>query len=247
MKPRHANAHLVRGARTDAGEPCTSTPCTGGKRRSAALRRAAVTGSFVALFAVAAVGSAAGADEPHAGAATAAAQAAPGGMSPVEVEREAESIARSIMSPFCPGRTVSACPNAGPWRDDIRKWVAEGVDALEIKRRLAERVPEHNLMGVPKNRLGWVLPVGLGIGAVGSLIFLLRYLVGPKGPPGPGASAGKPGAPGKPAAAEPTGDDVAGDEVAAAAPRGKGGKAPARANGEDWDARLDEELETLEQ
>lgn len=256
MKPRHANAHRVRAARIDTGEPCASTPYGGGKQRSTALRRAAVTGSFVALFAVAAVGSAAGADEPHAGAATAAAQAAPGGMSPVEVEREAEAIARSIMSPFCPGRTVSACPNAGPWRDDIRKWVAEGVDALEIKRRLAERVPEHNLMGVPKNRLGWVLPVGLGIGALGSLIFLLRYLVGPKGPPGPGASAGKPGAgksgAGKPAPAEPAASDDVDGEVAAGAPaaRGKaakGGAVPARANGEDWDKRLDDELETLEQ
>src|SRR5688572_27271063 len=55
-----------------------------------------------------------------------------------ELERQAESIGRSIMSPFCPGRTVSACPNAGPWREDIRRWLTEGVDAIEIKRRLAE-------------------------------------------------------------------------------------------------------------
>src|SRR5215510_2608112 len=81
-------------------------------------------------------------------------------LSEEERDREAESIARSIMSPFCPGRTVSSCPNAGPWREDIRHWVGQGVSAEEIRRRLHERVPEHNLMGVPPNRLGWLLPVG---------------------------------------------------------------------------------------
>jgi hypothetical protein len=132
------------------------------------------------------------------------------------------------MSPFCPGRTVSACPNAGPWREDIRKWVIEGVDAEEIKRRLSERVPEHNLMGVPKNRLGWVLPVGLGVAAIGILIFLLRYLVSPK------------------AAAT----SAARTEAAAPPAQAKASASPAatvRANGEDYDARLEQELDTFEQ
>lgn len=231
MKPRHANAHhQARGARP-------------GTLRGAALRRAAVTGSFVALLAVAAGSRVAHADgeEPHAGAALAAAQAEPRGndMAPAEVERQAEAIARSIMSPFCPGRTVSACPNAGPWRDEIRKWVGEGVEPLEIKRRLAERVPEHNLAGVPKNRLGWVLPVGLGIGALGTLVFLLRYLVGPK-------ASGASKAPTKPAA--PSGEpDAEAAAPAAVAARAKGSPAASKANGEDWDARLEEELETLDQ
>jgi hypothetical protein len=123
---------------------------------------------------------------------------------------------------------VSACPNAGPWREEIRKWVAEGVDSEEIKRRLGERVPDHNLAGVPKNRLGWVLPVGLGVGAIGILIFLLRYLVSPKAgsPSTPRAEAAAPA----PAQAKPTTS-----------------AATSRANGEDYDARLDQELETLEQ
>jgi hypothetical protein len=226
MKPRPANVHQqVRGAYP-------------GTLRSAALRRAAATGSFVAMLAAAAVsGGVARADgeEPHAGAATAAAQAAPGGMSPEEIEREAEAIARSIMSPFCPGRTVSACPNAGPWRDEIRKWVAEGVDPLEIKQRLGERVPEHNLAGVPKNRLGWVLPVGLGIGAIASLIFLLRFLIGAKT-----SDASTPKASG----ADPLAEKTAPDDVGTKA---KGAAAGSKANGEDWDARLEEELETLDQ
>lgn len=163
--------------------------------------------------------------------------AAASALSPEEIERQAEAISRSIMSPFCPGRTVSACPNAGPWREDIRKWVAEGVSADEIKQRLGERVPDHNLMGVPKNRLGWVLPVGLGIGAIGILVFLLRYLVSPKAAgaaPAAGAARDEAAAP---AAAAP----------AAAAAKGKASPSPSRANGEDYDARLEQELETLEQ
>ncbi len=161
--------------------------------------------------------------------ATPAAAAAAAALPEAERERQAEAIARSIMSPFCPGRTVSACPNAGPWRDDIRKWVGEGLDATEIKRRLAERVPEHNLAGVPKNRLGWVLPVGLGIGALGFLVFLLRYLIGSRGSSSPTLDV------------EPT---------LGTAARGKGKNAsPAggKTSPDDMDARLDQELETFEQ
>ena len=142
-------------------------------------------------------------------------------LSEQESERQAEAISRSIMSPFCPGRTVSSCPNAQPWREDIRKWVREGVDSEEIKRRLAERVPKHDLAGVPKNPLGWVMPVGLGVGALASLIFLLRYLIIPRR------------------------NDSAGDaEEATLAPAA--GAPPAKGSAEDWDTRLDQELETLE-
>jgi cytochrome c-type biogenesis protein CcmH/NrfF len=135
-------------------------------------------------------------------------------LSDEEYEREAESIARSVMSPFCEGRTVSACPVAGPWREDIRKWVKEGVSAEDIRARLAERVPKHNLMGVPPNRLGWLLPVGAGVIAIGGLVLILRRLIRPA-PAQPTPAAG----------AEPT---------------------VAQRTNEDYDARLEEELETLE-
>jgi cytochrome c-type biogenesis protein CcmH/NrfF len=161
------------------------------------------------------------------------------GMSEAERDRQAEAISRSIMSPFCPGRTVSSCPNAGPWRDDIRKWVGEGVDAAEIKRRLTERMPEHDLAGIPKNRLGWVLPVGLTIGALGLLVFLLRYLVSPRSKEGDVGEAG----PGKAGAA-------AGEKRGALDenPAVDGAAVPPVPNksGKDWDAQLDRELDTLD-
>jgi cytochrome c-type biogenesis protein CcmH/NrfF len=140
-------------------------------------------------------------------------------LSEQERDREAESISRSIMSPFCPGRTVSSCPNAGPWRDDIRKWVGEGVPADEIRNRLEARFPQHNLTGVPPNRLGWLLPAGAAILAIGALVLALRYLLKP-----PKVSK----------------QEAAARAAAAAAPP------PSKASNAEYDARLDEELETLD-
>lgn len=193
-------------------------------RRVADYRQLAVAGWFAVGLGLGA--ATLGAFDPALARADEATPAAASALPPAEIERQAEAISRSIMSPFCPGRTVSACPNAGPWRDEIRKWVAEGVDSQEIKRRLGERVPEHNLTGVPKNRLGWVLPVGLGIGAIGILVFLLRYLVSPR-----------------------SGGTTRSEQLAQA----KDAKATATAtpaasrSGDDYDARLEQELDTLEQ
>ena len=163
------------------------------------------------------------------------------GVFDAEVERQAESISRSIMSPFCPGRTVSACPNAGPWREDIRKWVGEGVDASEIKRRLAERVPEHNLAGVPKNRLGWILPVGCGVGAIATLVLLLRRLVSSPRPTNAPSKAPKKRDSVKSKGPAPDAKDAkAKSETEAAEP------APAAGKSKDWDAQLDRELESMD-
>jgi cytochrome c-type biogenesis protein CcmH/NrfF len=141
-------------------------------------------------------------------------------LSDAEVERQAESLSRSIMSPFCPGRTVSACPspNAHAWRDDIRKWVREGVSADEIRSRLAAREPEHNLLGAPPNRLGWALPIGLGLLSLAVLVLALRYLMRARPAPAPKkGDAQKESVP-------PPGEDR-----------------------EDWDAKLKQELDALEQ
>jgi len=153
------------------------------------------------------------------------------GLTEAEINRRADVIASSIMSPFCPGRTVESCPHAEEWRADIRTWVAQGVDAEEIKRRLHERVPAHDLFGVPANGVGWPLPVGIGLGAAGFLVFLLRYLVGKK----PGANAAATGSSG----AQPK-------EPRGGVPRpgpAEGGKSSGK---DDLDSRLEDELETLD-
>lgn len=146
------------------------------------------------------------------------AAAAESALSDAEVERRAEALSRSVMSPFCPGRTVSACPspNAQAWREDIRRWVREGVSADEIRQRLAARAPEHNLSGAPLKRLGWALPVGVGLLSIVALWLALRYLLRSQ----PAAAGAK-----KPdESAPPPADDR-----------------------EDWDAKLKQELDALEQ
>jgi cytochrome c-type biogenesis protein CcmH/NrfF len=214
---RFYQADSLRGMTTQNEDAARLGANLGRTRGATLVRRLAGALLALALFGPAmSAGVSAAADvKPSAAEVSAAAH-----LSDEESERQAEAISRSIMSPFCTGRTVSSCPNAQPWRDDIRKWVKEGVSADEIKRRLAERIPQHDLMGIPKNRLGWVLPVGLGLGALGTLIFLLRYLVKPRG----------------------TDLKLEGTEGASSAAAG-GGKPVA----DDYDARLDQELETLEQ
>lgn len=114
--------------------------------------------------------------------ATAAAEVTPTGMSIVERDRQAEALSQSMMSPFCPGRTLSACPSpkAAGWRADIRVWVGEGVSAEEIRRRLAARIPQHDLFGIPKTPLGWLLPIALVLAALTLLVGLLRVLIKPR-------------------------------------------------------------------
>jgi cytochrome c-type biogenesis protein CcmH/NrfF len=89
---------------------------------------------------------------------------APGATAQADGEAEArrvQSLTRSIMSPFCPGKTVAACPspNAQAWREDIRVWVAQGESNDQILQRLQARAPEFDLAGRPGGAWGWGLPL----------------------------------------------------------------------------------------
>lgn len=90
--------------------------------------------------------------------------------------RRAEAIANSLMSPFCPGRTLSGCPspNATVWRSDIRQWVDEGLNADEIAARLSKRAPDFNLHGSPETPLGGWIAVFLGLIALAVLAGVFR-------------------------------------------------------------------------
>lgn len=95
------------------------------------------------------------------------------------MERRVQDIIRSTMSPFCPGRTLDSCPSprAADWRDDVRRWVAEGVSTQEIRDRLGERAPEVDLTGAPSTALDAVLPVLVTVVAILLLALLLRALL----------------------------------------------------------------------
>lgn len=86
--------------------------------------------------------------------------------------RRATRIARTTQSPFCPGKTLDACPSpsATEWRADIRVWVEQGVPDREIRERLQTRVPQVTLDGEPMGESSWWLP--LFVGAVATAVLL---------------------------------------------------------------------------
>lgn len=101
--------------------------------------------------------------------------------------REASAILGDTWSPFCPGRTLSSCTSgkAAEWREDVRRWLAEGRTREEILARLQARVPDFTLETVPETggtRYGpWVLG-GLFLVALAGLgLFHARKGVGPAG------------------------------------------------------------------
>jgi len=91
-----------------------------------------------------------------------------------KTEAAAFDIAQRTMSPFCPGRTLADCPSdkAAAWRQDIRRMLAEGRSAAEIRRELNQR-SGLNLTGTPESSIGWMLPVGLLVGAGGILALVI--------------------------------------------------------------------------
>lgn len=97
-----------------------------------------------------------------------------------EQARRAAEIYKTTMSPFCPGRTVDACPSpyATEWREDIRKWVNEGVSTEEIRRRLKART-DQDLTGAPSTAMDGVMPFAATALSLVVLGFLLRLLIKP--------------------------------------------------------------------
>jgi cytochrome c-type biogenesis protein CcmH/NrfF len=97
-----------------------------------------------------------------------------------EAARRAQGLEDRVMSPFCPGKTIKACPSpkAGEWRNDIRQWAAEGLSNDQIEQRLRERVPGFDLSGRPPEMLGGWFPLVLGLGAIGALFLILRKTTG---------------------------------------------------------------------
>jgi cytochrome c-type biogenesis protein CcmH/NrfF len=85
----------------------------------------------------------------------------PGQADELSDARRARSLADELMSPFCPGRTLSDCPgpNAAAVREEIRTWVAQGRSNGEIRAQLEERYGDQ-LAGEPQSAWGRALPLG---------------------------------------------------------------------------------------
>lgn len=104
----------------------------------------------------------------------------------VEQARRNQSLMGSIMSPFCPGKTIESCPSprAEAWRRDISAWVREGASGEEIRTRLQARVPGFDLSGRPGVSWDWALPVGaLALASVWLLVMVMRFRKNPGAQP----------------------------------------------------------------
>jgi cytochrome c-type biogenesis protein CcmH/NrfF len=104
--------------------------------------------------------------------------ALPAGGDELANSRRARGLADELMSPFCPGRTLSDCPspNASAVREEIRAWVGEGRSDAEIRERLRDRFGD-SLAGEPQSAWGRVLPIA-AIAGVGLLFAVgLRRVV----------------------------------------------------------------------
>ena len=84
-----------------------------------------------------------------------------------EVDKNSAQFFDSIMSPYCPGMTLSACPSddARLLRDEIREKLQQGISEEQIKGDLKTRFG--NLSGGPSGG-----PLG-GMAYLGILVFFV--------------------------------------------------------------------------
>jgi cytochrome c-type biogenesis protein CcmH/NrfF len=95
-----------------------------------------------------------------------------------DVGARVSNLGRSLMSPFCPGRTLQSCPSpeAARWLDDIHAWAAQGRSDDEIVQLLRARVPEFDLDGQPPAATGWFLGL-VPVGATSLLLIVAAWRV----------------------------------------------------------------------
>lgn len=94
-----------------------------------------------------------------------------------EVGRRAHALARDLMSPYCPGRTLADCPSpdAAAVREEIRTRMRAGENAAEVRSDLEARFGDA-VRGVPRSALGWGIPALLVAGGGVLVVVALRRL-----------------------------------------------------------------------
>ena len=99
------------------------------------------------------------------------------------VNREAREIFETVLSPYCPGRTISNCPSpqAEDLRASIKEQLASGASSDEVKEELYA-VFGDELRTIPRARgfglLAWIVP-GLGfLGGAWAITIWMRRTKG---------------------------------------------------------------------
>lgn len=97
-----------------------------------------------------------------------------------QLNRDAREIFETVLSPYCPGRTISNCPSpqADELRDNIRLQLAGGESPEEVKENLYT-VFGDELRTIPRasgfGLLAWVVPgVAFVLGAWAIMVWIHR-------------------------------------------------------------------------
>ena len=98
--------------------------------------------------------------------------------------RQANELSRDLMSPFCPGRTLADCssPDAAAVREEIRDALKQGDSPEQIRSRIEGRFGDH-VVGVPRQLLGWLIPILALVAGAAALLWILRRAVSRPAPP----------------------------------------------------------------
>lgn len=92
---------------------------------------------------------------------------------------DANYISQNIMSPFCPGVTLQACPSdsAVALRDRITGWAEDGLTRTQIMDRLVAEFGPMIRAEPPRSGSGllaWILPACAALGAAGLAWVLIK-------------------------------------------------------------------------
>lgn len=108
-----------------------------------------------------------------------------------DLHQSAQDISDTTMSPFCPGRTISACPSdeARQLRGKIESWLQEGYSEAAVRNQLSLIYGEE-VSGAPRfsgvGWLGWLLP---GFVALAGGVFIVIRVRREKTSPEPEVAA----------------------------------------------------------
>lgn len=96
---------------------------------------------------------------------------------PSEIDRRVQALSENVMSPFCPGRTVSSCPSpqARELRTQIHSWVEAGYTDEAVRNQLLMIYGE-DVRGAPQSEgfglVGWLAPAAFVL--LGGVIMILK-------------------------------------------------------------------------
>ncbi|MFN8392399.1 MAG: cytochrome c-type biogenesis protein CcmH [Bdellovibrionota bacterium] len=97
------------------------------------------------------------------------------------LERSAQEISETMMSPFCPGRTISSCPSpqARELRTQIFQWLQQGYSEEAVRNQLRTIYGE-DVKGEPDKEgfglVGWFAPLIFVLLALLLVVWKLRKM-----------------------------------------------------------------------